>query len=1310
MAVKRACILIVLFSILPLTVLAQAPEIGRIALYADSLRTTSEVHQSAPYIPFDVYIFLQPSENGMYCAEFALDSSTESMVIASQVWHENISVSLGDLATGLSTCFLDCQTDWICLVKLSMINTITDPATLDIIRHPGVGYYQFANCLGDIEIEPVFVGPQFCYNQTCTQDTDPPVPTSVTLDDDWHLYVHFSEKVFEPDALDFSNYHIYATDNPGDSLAVTFTQFQGDEDVVWIALDRSMTPVPYMLKFRNLRDITGNPAPPETGITFGGIDTTPPLLLRGYSSNITTVVLIFSEYLDEASAENTSNYSIVCSGCPVTPHAYAAELQVDGMTVHLTLDSPIVPDVLYEVQAQRIADEFGNLMHSNGMVSFSAADFSPPHVTSLAFVADTALNIQWSEEIEQASAEDLSNYLLNKIGPPLEPMDILSAALDGGRTVRLDFSPAIDQDETYMLFVSGVMDTSGMVMLPDSFFIVPNDTIPPHMISAGCNGLMEIEIIFSEPIDNGIAGHAEYFQVFPTLDPDEPVALSGVALFDGDTRVSLYLAEELEVEIEYTVRAIGISDIAGNTSPLLQRAFECEDIYPPELLEIILPDLTHVNVLFNEIVGGAAGDPASYLVYLASDSAATADIDSVTMHVAGTRAELHLAAPLTLGELYTLRMPGVCDVAGNMIDPGSNWSFEARENVVPSLVNLTVTSDSIVHLEFDEPLDPVTAEDISNYAVVEASDTSAQLPLRSAVLDSGTIVHLHIDGGAETGTVYTAWIHGVTDLSGNALYTESEEFVFIDDIAPRLISAEAMSARNVVVYFDEAVSSTTAGIESNFTLHIAGDPSAEVDIFQSERRPDQMSVDLVLGGDLDNLAFYSLKVSGIDDLAGNTAVPDSAGFQYVDDRAPVILEIELVNSLRLSIIFNEPVDSATAVDTGNYSIFCTAAPSDQIDVTSADWLGAEVRLNLGAEPAPNADYTVIIDGVEDRCGNATSGLEGHFTNVVYVPSAAMYLYADQYRTTNEVDPDGIYDPFSFYVFVQPGGNGVFGVEYALSMPQTYLTIGHELNTTWVSAELGNPYAGHSVALSMCATAWIWAVRVDCLSLEPDEQEIVWFYGGIIASCLPGHPLEAVMHTQPLLINVQYVGVMVDNWDASFKSGGVVLNWSIRETEDVPDFEVSRTLDGSDSWQQLPAGLVHGDGMEFTATDTDLEPGRSYRYRVEFIENDGRKVLFETDAIATPAIPLTLRQNSPNPFNPSTSISFYLPQAGHVRLEIYDVNGRLVDVLADAQFAGGEHSVDWDGRDRGGSSVSSGVYFYRLIAGKESLSRKMVLLR
>jgi subtilisin family serine protease len=89
----------------------------------------------------------------------------------------------------------------------------------------------------------------------------------------------------------------------------------------------------------------------------------------------------------------------------------------------------------------------------------------------------------------------------------------------------------------------------------------------------------------------------------------------------------------------------------------------------------------------------------------------------------------------------------------------------------------------------------------------------------------------------------------------------------------------------------------------------------------------------------------------------------------------------------------------------------------------------------------------------------------------------------------------------------------------------------------------------------------------------------------------------------------------------------------------------------------------------------------------------------------------LRQNSPNPFNPTTRIDYEIPgDKTHVRIAVYSVAGRLVRTLVDAVEDRGRRAVTWDGRDDAGRQLPSGVYFYRIETPSFSQQRKMVFLK
>lgn len=90
--------------------------------------------------------------------------------------------------------------------------------------------------------------------------------------------------------------------------------------------------------------------------------------------------------------------------------------------------------------------------------------------------------------------------------------------------------------------------------------------------------------------------------------------------------------------------------------------------------------------------------------------------------------------------------------------------------------------------------------------------------------------------------------------------------------------------------------------------------------------------------------------------------------------------------------------------------------------------------------------------------------------------------------------------------------------------------------------------------------------------------------------------------------------------------------------------------------------------------------------------------------------VTLAQNYPNPFRPSTEVQFTLEQSSEVTLQVYDVLGRKVATLVEGMLPAGSHTVTWEGMNEAGQRVASGTYLYRLETGSHSLSRTMTVLK
>ena len=172
---------------------------------------------------------------------------------------------------------------------------------------------------------------------------------------------------------------------------------------------------------------------------------------------------------------------------------------------------------------------------------------------------------------------------------------------------------------------------------------------------------------------------------------------------------------------------------------------------------------------------------------------------------------------------------------------------------------------------------------------------------------------------------------------------------------------------------------------------------------------------------------------------------------------------------------------------------------------------------------------------------------------------------------------------------------------------------------------------------------------------------------------------------------------------------VVIRWMIYADEPFSGFNIYRRHEDRDSDIRLNTnGPV--DRTTDSYTDPDVEPGETYYYTLAFVMPDGTEIRSASVKATVGVYSNSLDQNRPNPFNPATEISYRIAGQQQVTLKIYDVAGRLVRTLVDEPQAAGVYSITWNGIDNAGATVSTGVYFYRLKAGKYTETRRMVLLK
>jgi hypothetical protein len=176
-------------------------------------------------------------------------------------------------------------------------------------------------------------------------------------------------------------------------------------------------------------------------------------------------------------------------------------------------------------------------------------------------------------------------------------------------------------------------------------------------------------------------------------------------------------------------------------------------------------------------------------------------------------------------------------------------------------------------------------------------------------------------------------------------------------------------------------------------------------------------------------------------------------------------------------------------------------------------------------------------------------------------------------------------------------------------------------------------------------------------------------------------------------------------DVQFQSTGAFASGQNYNITDASGTIVFRTAffdaDYVTGAAAIPTGMMD---INVIINQFNAIPQVTSRFQADFnppVSND--------DPSVTP-VGAQLIGNYPNPFNPETSIRYSIDQNGPVSLKIYNTRGQLVRTLVNETKASGLHTVVWNGMDEQGSAVSSGIYYYKMYAGKYSSTRKMILMK
>jgi hypothetical protein len=217
-------------------------------------------------------------------------------------------------------------------------------------------------------------------------------------------------------------------------------------------------------------------------------------------------------------------------------------------------------------------------------------------------------------------------------------------------------------------------------------------------------------------------------------------------------------------------------------------------------------------------------------------------------------------------------------------------------------------------------------------------------------------------------------------------------------------------------------------------------------------------------------------------------------------------------------------------------------------------------------------------------------------------------------------------------------------------------------------------------------------------------------------------------TEPSNVVVTQASATPSNVEVSVDNGLITITWDTpAATMTVPDARATGDLAGyyiyrygrlitspyiplgTNSYVDNTNGNLYNGEWEYAVTAVYLFVDGDDVLEVESMISETNSITADNEQVGT-LLKSELLSNYPNPFNPSTTIKYSLAREGQVTIDIFNIRGQKINTLVNGVMSAGLHTVQWNGDDADGKSVSSGIYFYRMNNEGTSSVKKMILMK
>lgn len=577
-------------------------------------------------------------------------------------------------------------------------------------------------------------------------------------------------------------------------------------------------------------------------------------------------------------------------------------------------------------------------------------------------LSNNEIMLNFSEEVEKAGAEDLSNYYIE------HNVVILNAELqENNKSVLLkttDMSP----NSFYRLTVQNVTDISGNTMekYASLFEGVKSDSQAPSIVSVQSENSSTVSITFNERVDAATAENTNNYSI------DNNIYVSDARL-DG-SRKTVRLTTSLQKSgTIYNLTVQNVADVSGNIMNRKEWRLVGDTSKPS--VTVMAVSNNEVAVNFNEKVDKATAEDITNYSIDKGLEVKKAVLDSTRKTVT------LITSSQTARELYTVNVMNISDLWGNIMNLYTG-KFGGMQAVSKELSYTVKGGASSIIVTFNKSVDKESAEDVFNYTL----DSSLGYAAKATLDDSGRTVTL-LTADQTSGKMYTISVNNIKDLTGIKISSDEKvstkkfigvsasgssqvtliletivtvDFNTIDLLFSDELSADELASMKAAVSVpSDASYSLPEGLEyskfyiggkKNVRLQYKTGSSNNPDVFRSGR-------------------IYEIKITGIDRLNSkdDANVKPFAGTGNQNE-APKVIEVTPLNSTAVEVRFSEPVKGLTKYQ---FDIKSSVTISD-VSVSS-DEITESVILYLSNSTQLKDDTTYklyVKTGIKDAAGYA----------------------------------------------------------------------------------------------------------------------------------------------------------------------------------------------------------------------------------------------------------------------------------------------------------------------------------------------------